>query len=118
MPQKWEEYWTTFPRLLDYNNNPLPADQLRLNRTEKIYYIGNMTLLTSSLNTSLRNYEFIRKMNGEGKKRGIKVYADLSITLVDIVEKFDKGDIIWDELKIQDRTSTLTDEICKIWNVV
>lgn len=118
MPQKWEEFWTTFPPLKDDNGNLLSQENLTKNRLEKIYSIGNMTLLTGSLNTSLRNYEFQRKMRGEGRKNGIIVYADLSITSVDIVEPFLKGDTNWDETKIEARTTTLLNEIINIWNVV
>ena len=74
-----------------------------------------MTLLTSSLNSSLRNYEFERKINGDGKKKGMKSYADLSITKDDIIKHFDEADKIWDEEKIAKRTKTLSEEILKIW---
>jgi len=75
-----------------------------------------MTLLRSRLNASLRNYDFERKINGEGRKKGIRHYADLLITK-DIVEKFDQGDEVWNEEKIENRTKEFTDMSLKIWSV-
>jgi hypothetical protein len=74
-----------------------------------------MTLLNSSLNTSLRNYVFERKIEGEGKKKGIRAYADLCITKDDILSIYDKGDKVWNEKKIIDRTNSLAMEILEIW---
>jgi hypothetical protein len=74
-----------------------------------------MTLLNSSLNTSLRNHEFDRKIQGEGRKKGIKDYADLGITRFDILTPFESGDKIWNEKKIIDRTESLATDIIKIW---
>lgn len=115
MPQKWEQYWKDMPDKHNPDGSIMQSETAKADRYEKIYWIGNMTLLTSSLNTSLRNYEFNKKMEGEGRKRGIKIYADLSITSMDIVEPYDKGDKIWDENKIMTRTNALTEEINGIW---
>ena len=84
-------------------------------RWDKVYWIGNMTLLTTSLNSSLRNFVFTKKMEGEGRKKGVKSYASLSITKDDIVTPFEQGDRIWDEVKIATRTNQLTTEILAIW---
>lgn len=115
MPQKWEQYWKDIPDKLNPDGSIMQYETAKADRIEKIYWIGNMTLLTSSLNTSLRNYEFNKKMEGEGRKRGIKIYADLFITSIDIVEPYDKGDKIWDENKIINRTNALIGEINNIW---
>lgn len=115
MPQKWEQYWKDMPDKHNSDGSIMQSETAKADRNEKIYWIGNMTLLTSSLNSSLRNYEFNRKMEGEGRKKGIKIYADLSITRMDVVEPYDKGDKIWDENKIITRTNALTGEINSIW---
>lgn len=70
-----------------------------------------MTLLNSKLNTSLRNYEFSRKISGEGRKKGMKDLADCLITR-EVVKNSD-----WDEQKIRMRTEELSEEIIKIWNL-
>jgi hypothetical protein len=118
MPQKWNEFWSKIPDKINEDGTPMSLEDSQKDRIDKIYWIGNMSLLTSSLNISLRNYEFIKKMEGDGRKKGIKAYDDLSITRVDIVEPFDKGDKIWDESKISKRTAALTQEVLEIWKPI
>lgn len=91
-------------------------DDAKKDRYEKVYWLGNMTLLTSSLNSSLRNYAFQKKMAGDGRKKEIKAYASLSITHHDIVVPFDCGDTIWDETRIANRTDALSEEVLGIWD--
>lgn len=115
MPQKWEEYWSNID-IVDNESNIITDKELaRKERYSKIYSLGNMTLLNSSLNTSLRNYEFSRKIEGEGRKRGIRHYADLGITRFDILDVYDNGDKVWNEKKIGDRTTNLAKDILTIW---
>lgn len=115
MPQKWEEYWSKVDVVDNTSNIIADRDLAKKERYSKIYSIGNMTLLNSSLNTSLRNFEFSRKIEGEGKKRGIRHYADLGITRFDILKVYDSGDKVWNENKITSRTNTLANDILTIW---
>jgi len=115
MPQKWEEYWSA---ITVYDNNSQAIqnkEQAKSTRLKAIYSIGNMTLLNSRLNTSLRNYQFNKKIEGEGKKKGIRNYSELSITKDDIVTPYEKGNITWDERNIFKRTKDLGKEILNIW---
>jgi len=114
MPVKWREYWN-FDRVPHPDGNLSDMDKEK-DREEKVYWLGNMTLLKSRLNASLRNYDFERKINGEGRKRGIKHYADLLITK-DIVEKFNNGDKTWNEENIKNRTKEFMDIFLKIWSI-
>jgi DNA helicase-2/ATP-dependent DNA helicase PcrA len=57
----------------------------------------------------------ILKMEGEGKKRGIRHYADVGITRFDILDIYDNGDKVWNEKKITDRTLSLAKDIMLIW---
>lgn len=115
MPQKWEEFWNKVD-VVDNASNVISDKELaKRERYSKIYSIGNMTLLHSSLNTSLRNFEFIRKIEGEGRKRGIRHYAYLGITRFDILDVYDSGDKVWNEKKISDRTTNLANDILTIW---
>lgn len=117
MPQKWEEYWSSVDVVDSEGNLILEKEIAKRERYSKIYQIGNMTLLNSSLNTSLRNYEFERKIKGEGRKKGIKDYADLGITRFDILAPYEFGDSVWNEKKINERTSNLATDIIKIWKM-
>ncbi len=116
MPQKWEEYWSPVPVTGDDGALIDDAEAAKQYRYRIICSIGNMTLLKSSLNTALRNYEFKRKVEGEGRKRGIKHYAELGITKLDIVASFDFGDQTWDETKIRKRTEEITGDVLAIWS--
>ena len=115
MPQKWEQYWSTIPQKTKADGTIMSQEEAVKDRYEKVYSIGNMTLLTTSLNSSLRNFEFSRKVEGEGRKKGLRKYASLSITMDDIVEPYEDGDRVWDEHKIALRTDKLTSEILAIW---
>lgn len=117
MPQKWEEYWSVEPVIGDDGNEITIWETAKQYRYKIIYSIGNMTLLKSSLNTSLRNYEFKRKVDGEGRKRGIKHYAELGITKLDIIAPYDLGIQTWNEVKIRERTKQISDDILKIWSI-
>ena len=114
MPIEWREHWN-FDKV-PHPSNSLTKIEKEKDREEKLYWLGNMTLLRSRLNASLRNYDFERKINGEGRKKGIRHYADLLITK-DIVERFDQGDKTWNEEKIENRTKEFTDMFLKIWGV-
>lgn len=115
MPQKWEEYWQQIPVKYNLDGSIMSHEDAKEDRKEKINWIGNMTLLTGALNSALRNYDFHKKMEGEGRKKGIRVYDDLYITKEDIVQPYDDGDKVWNEDKIVSRTSRLTQEILQIW---
>jgi hypothetical protein len=116
MPREWERYWANVPIIGDDGNAIRDSEEKKMYREKHIYNIGNMTLLKGKLNTSLRNYDFKRKISGEGPKRhGIKDLSDLLITKVDIVKPFMDGDIVWDEMKIRKRCKQIADDVLKIW---
>jgi hypothetical protein len=115
MPQKWEAHWNDMPEKRNADGTVMSFEGAKKDRYEKVYWLGNMTLLTSSLNSALKNYCFEKKMNGEGRKKGIRQYASLFITKDDLVSPFEKGDTVWDEGKIEARTARLGQEILDIW---
>lgn len=109
MPQKWEQYWSNVP-VYDENGNVVGDEEhIKSIRHSAIYEIGNMTLLNSKLNTSVSNFEFKRKINGEGRKNGIKDLADCMITR-ELLEKQS-----WDERSIRERTVKLSKIIKTLW---
>ena len=109
--------------LWDYDNfdlvtklNELGYDGETINnarnkRNKKIHEIGNYTLLSGRLNNSLKNYEWQRKLNGEGGKKGVKGYSSLSLNR-ELIDKYAKE---WTEDTITERTQTLKNYILKIW---
>ena len=115
MPQKWEEYWdvSTLPVYKEDGSVVTDVDEAKKIRAGKVYEIGNMTLLTSTLNKTLRNYAFSDKVNGKtiaGKfQDGMKKYGNISIT-TDVTTL--PG---WNEGTISARTKLLTKEVLEIW---
>ena len=61
----------------------------------------------------MNNYEFKRKIKGEGRKKGIEQYASLSIAQ-EIVDKYNE-DATWNEKTVRDRTERITTEFLTIW---
>ncbi len=117
MPQKWEEHWgeQAVP-YVDHCNDINTSSLSKEKRQKVIYHIGNMTLLNSALNTSLRNYSFDCKIKGDGRKKGIKAYSDLKITKDDIVAPLENGEETWNEYSIINRTRKLEEEFNSIWS--
>lgn len=119
MPQKWTAYWSynAVPYVTAEGDARPDDDSGTQERNRAVYRLGNMTLLNSSLNTSLRNYTLDKKINGEGRKKGMRNYADLKITKDDIVMPYQNGRLkAWNEASIQQRTRQLAQEILTIWN--
>lgn len=116
MPQKWEEYWNFSEcpvRSVATKEIITDKELCREIRSAAIYELGNMTLLSSNLNSSIRNYEFDRKVNGEKRKKGIKDYASLDITR-EVVNVYE-SEKLWNEVKIRERTNALTEEFLEMW---
>lgn len=118
MPQKWTGHWglDVLP-VLDENGNPRPSEEATRIRSEAVYEIGNMTLLTSKLNKELQNYCFVDKVEGavvgNRQRFGMKKFSYLSISK----EVIQVDPLVWNEEKIQRRTGNLTKEIKEIWTV-
>lgn len=123
MPQTWEEYWgfKSVPVInVDTGNIEDNEETATLIRNAAVYELGNMALLTGSLNSAISNYEFERKINGDPKgrmknKEGIREYAALSTTK-EIVNTFDEKKQ-WDEKTIRNRTDRFAEIILEIWPI-
>jgi len=118
MPIKWEENWKSVS-YVDSENNKLPNNEKsKQKRIEKITSIGNMTLLSSNLNSAISNGSFKKKIEGDEDKKngyGLEHYASLSITKDDIIENVYKKGKEWNEATIAEREQALINEIIEIW---
>lgn len=114
MPQKWEENWKDIP-YVDENGNLLPNDEeSKRKRYAKIYSLGNMTLLNGRLNVAISNNNFQKKMEGNGRLKGVKHYNYLSITQDDVVKIYDDNKP-WNEQTIHEREIKLGKEVVELW---
>lgn len=115
LPQKWEKNWSSV-LYVDEQGNILPDDMESRNlRYDKVYSLGNMTLLNGRLNSAISNNNFKIKMIGEGRKHGIIKYSSLSITKDDIVEKIYNNGVEWNEKAIIEREKNLGKEVVALW---
>lgn len=94
MPQKWETNWSK--KGMD--------EVAKILRNKKLKTLGNLTLVTKNLNSSMKNAAW------DVKKKALKEYSHLKITTDYIGEK------VWDESNIDDRANDLASIALQVWN--
>ncbi|RKR73493.1 DUF262 domain-containing protein [Frondihabitans australicus] len=97
MPQEWRANWG------DDTVNDTDRDQL-------VQTLGNLTLVTQSLNTRLSNAGW----TGEAGKRASLIRHDTLLLVRNVVHEHAEA---WTEEDIRTRTSSLIDSILAIWPV-
>lgn len=93
MPIKWEQHW---------RKSSLSDDAVQ-KRRNRVKTIGNLTLVTQSLNSTLKHHAWMKK------RRNLKKFSTLPMT-IDYVELDD-----WNEVTIENRGKNLAKEIVKAW---
>lgn len=93
MPQKWEQHWTTG----EFD------DLSKLERNRKLKTMGNLTLVTQSLNSSMKNGPWPQK------RVALSNYSSLKVT-TDYV-----GMEVWNEAAIEARAADLAEIAINIW---
>ena len=114
MPKKWEANWSNIPIVENGGTFDCTSDEGKAIRNSLIQSIGNKTLLTSSLNSTVKNSDYSKKVNGiNNNKPGYKSHTSLLLTkeLVDNAAT----DPVWDEAHIIKRTNDLFTEFTEIW---
>lgn len=114
MPQKWETHWSNVSIVNGEEVLPIALDESKQFRRDAIQSIGNKILLTCSLNSTLKNAEFAKKVSGDGdRKLGYKSHTTLLLTR-DIVDLYSE-DEEWDENRISNRATSLFNEFLVLW---
>ena len=98
MPQKWMTNW------------PLPIETDADTRIHYIRTLGNCTMITQSLNSTISNEQWKVKLDGKNNRGGLKAYANGLLTL-DGVLTLDE----WSEERIIERSKQLAQKACRIW---
>lgn len=93
MPQQWEDNWSVGEM----------DEHAKLQRNRKIKTLGNLTLVTQPLNSSMKNGPWTQK------RESLKAHSHLKIT----TEYTEKGD--WNENEIEERAADLAAIALKIW---
>ena len=84
-------------------------------RNYKVYSLGNMTLLTGPLNSSIGNGTINEKIDGDGRVEGIRKYVGTLNIAQEVVDLYDK-EPIWNEKVINERTKQLFECINNYYN--
>ncbi len=98
MPKKWRNYWK--------NLGARDADE----RDEQVLKLGNLTILTAALNSSIRDADWKTKKTGRGNKKGLKDYSAGIKMFKHYLEEDD-----WNEDVIRERAKELCQQAIAIW---
>lgn len=101
MPKKWRNNWK-------FEGDKDAFDL----RDRKLLTLGNLTIITQSLNASIRDSDWENKINGKGNKGGLRKYGEGIETLSIFLDEN-----VWDESVIKKRADYLADKALKVWNI-
>jgi hypothetical protein len=96
LPQKWQAHW------------PIADPEAQEDRQAHVHRLGNLTLLTGSLNSKVSN--------GPWHKKRKELLKHNTIVLTGRIVAETETDP-WSEELIDERTKRLTDELIKVWPV-
>ena len=101
MPKKWRNNW-----------DKLSSKESEINRDRKLLTLGNLTIITQSLNSSIRDSKWEDKLKGKNKKGGLIEYSGGLKTISQFLE-YSK----WDEKAIEERALFLYEKAKQIWKI-
>jgi alkylated DNA nucleotide flippase Atl1 len=96
LPQRWSDHW------------PVAGPEAESERASHVHRLGNLTLLTTSLNSKVSNGPWI------GKREALQEHDTLLLNsrLIATTQGHD-----WDETSIDERTGRLTEVLLDVWPV-
>ena len=98
MPQKWMTNWS------------LPEGGDADLRIHLVRTLGNCTMITQSLNSTISNDQWSVKLEGKNNKGGLKAYANGLLTLDGVLTLEE-----WNEDRIVERSKKLAEIACRVW---
>lgn len=101
LPKKWRNNWPA-----------CETNELAKKRDSKLLTIGNLAIITQSLNASIRDSDWSTKKAGKKNKPGLNLCAAGLNTLSDALTKED-----WNEEEIDARAQWLSEEATKLWKI-
>jgi len=101
MPKKWENNWGKLSN---------QDDKTRRNR--KLLTLGNLTIITQSLNASLRDANWTVKRKGKGDKHGLNTYS-AGLETISQYLTLDE----WNEQTIEERAEFLNEKAKEVWKI-
>lgn len=105
MPKKWINNWN--------KDNILNVPEKKKERDRIILTLGNLTIISKKLNSSIRDSDWTTKKIGNGKKKGLNEYA----VGIEIFSKYLQKEK-WDEICIKERAEELYNySVNHVWNL-
>ncbi len=102
MPKKWRNNWYMEDETREKAEN----------RDKLLLTIGNLTIITQSLNASIRDADWVTKKTGKGNKGGLSAYAsEIEITSNALSKEN------WTEQDIEERRDFLYEKAITIWKI-
>lgn len=101
MPKKWRNNWST-----------LTSEEDKVKRDRVLLTLGNLTIIPSSLNTSIRDASWTIKVSGKGDKHGLRHYS----AGIEIFSNY-SDEPQWNESVIEKRASFLYEKAKSIWKI-
>ena len=98
MPKKWRNNWQ------------YPTSNTEEERDRILLTMGNLAIIPQPLNSSIRDSNWVTKLNGKRDKTGLSVNAAGLLTMQKVLDKVD-----WDENTIIDRAEDLAKLALQIW---
>jgi len=101
MPKKWRNNWS-----------PCDTNEQAEKRDSHLLTLGNLAIITQSLNASIRDASWDVKKKGKGYKLGLDKCAGGLITLQDVLKKD-----AWTDQDIDDRGEWLYQQAAEVWKL-
>lgn len=101
MPKKWENKWSN-----------VSSKEAKDYRNFKLKTLGNLAIITQSLNASIRDSNWPTKKRGSVNKVGLKHYSGGIETLAPYLDLND-----WNEVEIENRAEFLFEKAKEIWTM-
>ena len=101
MPKKWRNHWNSTGSTAGDN----ARDRILLT-------LGNLAIITQSLNASIRDSDWTTKKDGRGDKGGLRKYSEGIETLTTYLNFSD-----WNETTIEIRADDLAAKALKVWAI-
>jgi uncharacterized protein with ParB-like and HNH nuclease domain len=99
MPKKWENNW-----------GKLSNQEDKIKRNRKLLTLGNLTIITQALNSTIRDANWTIKRKGKGDKKGLNTYS-AGLETISSYLTFDE----WNEQTISERAEFLYNKAKEIW---
>ena len=98
-------------RALEENNwDAVENEEQRYNRNSKLLTLGNLAIITSSLNSSIRDSSWEIKVNGQKDKKGLKEFTAGLETMNNCLDLAQ-----WNETTIKNRAAFLAQKALEVW---